>query len=95
MRFCGTFRASEQLSCPKERPQPDRVPCEGINTKETIQKIRAVMPEKPKKFQLSIPDLFEGAVLKMLAKRPDERYASATALLEDLERVGKYQGLST
>jgi hypothetical protein len=30
MRFCGAFRASEQLSCPKERAQPDGVPREQL-----------------------------------------------------------------
>ena len=32
MRFCGTFRASEKLSCPKEWPKPDCVPRECVRT---------------------------------------------------------------
>jgi hypothetical protein len=43
---------------------------------------------------LSIPDLFQGTVLKMLAKRPEERYQSAADLLADLDRVAKFQGLT-
>ncbi len=70
-----------------------RPPCEGLGLPETIQKIRTEVPVKPKKFQLAIPDLFEGIVLQMLAKRPEERFQTASQLLENLERVGKYQGV--
>jgi serine/threonine protein kinase len=66
-----------------------RPPCEGGSLPETIQNIRQTEPVKPKKFQLAIPEVFEGTVLKMLAKRPDDRYQTATALLKDLERVAK------
>lgn len=55
-----------------------------------IGKIRSEEPVKPTKYQLSIPDLFQGVVMKALAKRPEDRYQSATELLKDLERVGKY-----
>ena len=37
-----------------------------------------------------VPDV----VMKMLAKRPADRYQSATALLKDLKRVAKFQGVS-
>jgi len=70
-----------------------RPPFEGANLIETITKIRQAEPAKPKKFQLSIPDLFEGVVLKMLSKRPEDRFQSAADLLKDLERVAKYQGV--
>jgi hypothetical protein len=33
-------------------------------------------------------------VLKLLAKRPEDRYTTAAKLLEELERIGKMQGLS-
>jgi serine/threonine protein kinase len=71
-----------------------RPPCEGGNLAETIQKIRQAEPVKPKKFQLSIPDLFEGTVTRMLAKRPEDRPQTPSALLADLERVAKYQGVA-
>jgi serine/threonine protein kinase len=71
-----------------------RPPCEGGSLLETISKIRQAEPVKPKKFQLSIPDLFEGTVLRMLAKRPDDRFQKPADLLADLERVAKYQGVS-
>jgi serine/threonine protein kinase len=61
---------------------------------DVIAKIRTAEPEKPKKYQLSIPDMFQGAVLKLLAKRPQERYQTAAELLKDLERVGKFAGVA-
>jgi serine/threonine protein kinase len=71
-----------------------RPPFEGDSLVEVITKIRQDPPEKPKKFQLSIPDVLEGIVLKMLAKRPEERYQHAGDLLVDLEKVAKFQGVS-
>jgi serine/threonine protein kinase len=43
-------------------------PFAGSNIVETIGKIRSAEPAKPTKFQMSIPGLFEGLVLKLLAK---------------------------
>jgi serine/threonine protein kinase len=71
-----------------------RPPFDAGSLPETILKIRQEEPVKPKKFQLSIPDQFEGTVLKMLAKRPDDRYDNASELLEEVERVAKFQGMT-
>jgi serine/threonine protein kinase len=71
-----------------------RPPFEGDSLVDVITKIRQEPPEKPKKFQLSIPDLLEGIVLKMIAKRPEERYQNASDLLADLEKVATFQGVS-
>jgi serine/threonine-protein kinase len=71
-----------------------RPPLAGDTLAETIAKIRQAEPEKPKKYQLAIPDLFEGTVLRTLAKRPEDRYQTAADLLVDLERVAKFQGLA-
>jgi serine/threonine protein kinase len=71
-----------------------RPPCEGGSLLETITKIRQADPVPPKKFQLSIPDLFAGTVMRMLAKRPDDRFQKPADLLVDLERVAKYQGVT-
>jgi serine/threonine protein kinase len=70
-----------------------RPPFEGTSLVEKITKIRQQEPVKPTKFQMSIPHPFEGAVLKMLAKRPEDRYQSAKELLKDLERIGKTHNL--
>jgi serine/threonine protein kinase len=69
-----------------------RPPFEGT-TAETIGKILNQRPEPPTRFHLAIPSSFEGIVLRMLARRPDDRFASTTALLKDLRRVGKYQAI--
>jgi serine/threonine protein kinase len=71
-----------------------RPPFDGGSLPETIMKIRQAEPVKPKQFQLSVPDLFEGTVLKMLAKRPDDRFQTAKALASELERVAKFQGMT-
>jgi serine/threonine protein kinase len=71
-----------------------RPPFHAPSLPELILKIRTGEPEKPKKYQLSIPDLFQGSVLKLLAKRPEERFQTAAELIEDLKRVGRFAGIS-
>lgn len=61
---------------------------------EVIRDIVGVSPEPPKQRHLSIPSAFEGVVLRLLAKRPEERFQTATALLAELTRVGLYEGLA-
>lgn len=61
---------------------------------ELILKIRRDKPEPPTKFQLSIPGLFEGAVLRMLEKRPEDRFQTPSALLKDLDRIGTFENVS-
>ncbi len=68
-----------------------RPPFEGTNVIDTILKIRQAEPVRPKKFQLAVSDALEGLVLKLLAKRPDDRYASATQLLKEIDRISKFQ----
>jgi hypothetical protein len=70
-----------------------RPPFADVSLVETITKIRKAEPEKPTRFQMAIPALFEGVVLKMLAKRPEERYQTAGELLAELERVARFQGV--
>jgi serine/threonine protein kinase len=69
-------------------------PAEGKNAADTIRKIQAEVPPNPTKYQLSVPALFEGVVMKMLAKNRDERFANPTLLVKELKRAAKYQGLS-
>jgi hypothetical protein len=70
-----------------------RPPFEGATLVEKISRIRKDEPVKPTKFQLSIPSAFEGAVLKMLAKRPEDRFQTAEELLAELDRIGKFHGI--
>jgi serine/threonine-protein kinase len=71
-----------------------RAPFQGGSLIETIQQIRTAEPARPRQFQMSIPDRFEALVLKLLSKRPELRFASATELLAELERIGKYHGVT-
>jgi serine/threonine protein kinase len=71
-----------------------RPPFSALGLPELVMKIRSADPEPPKKFQLSIPDLFQGTVLKLLAKRPEDRYQTASELLADLKRVGTFAGVT-
>lgn len=71
-----------------------RAPFEGGSLAETITKIRREKPEDPKKYQLAIPKSYEGVVLQMLAKRPEDRYQTMAEVVRDLERVLKYQGMT-
>jgi serine/threonine protein kinase len=64
-----------------------RTPCEGATPEETADRIRTALPEKPKHLNHGIPDELQAAVLRMLAKRPEERYPGPEALLADLERI--------
>jgi len=69
-------------------------PFEGKNLVETIAQIRQSDPVPPKKFQLSIPDKFQDAVMTMLAKRPELRYQTPAQTARELERIAKYQGMT-
>jgi hypothetical protein len=42
---------------------------------------------------LSIPDSFQGLVMKSMTKRPELRYQTPAKLLKDLERIAKFQGM--
>jgi serine/threonine protein kinase len=71
-----------------------RPPLEGKNMVETIIRIRQDEPVKPKQFQPVLPDRVEGVILKLLAKRPDDRYPSAAALLDELEKLAKHHNIT-
>jgi serine/threonine protein kinase len=71
-----------------------RPPFTGATLVEKISRIRQTAPEKPTKFQMAIPGQFEAVVLKLLAKRPEDRYQSAADLHAELTRVGKFNGVT-
>jgi Protein kinase domain/Inner membrane component of T3SS, cytoplasmic domain len=56
---------------------------------ELIRAIRESKPTRPTQMQPDIPRRLERIVLKMLAKRQEDRYQTAEALLEDLQVVGE------
>lgn len=59
-----------------------------------IKLIRDADPKPPKDYQLAINEQFQGMVMKMLAKNPTDRFQDPSAVLAELERVGRYQGLT-
>ncbi len=69
-------------------------PFAGSNLIDTMLKIRTAEPLRPSTFQMGIPDSFEYAVMKLLAKSPDDRYQTAAAWVAELERIGKFNGAS-
>lgn len=69
-------------------------PCAGKTLVEKVASIRTVEPPRPKQAQMSIPDMFDGAVMKLLAKDPTKRFQTAAEVVKELERIGKYNGAS-
>jgi serine/threonine protein kinase len=69
-------------------------PGDGKTLIEKITRIRQTAPEKPTKFQMSIPNMFEGVVMRLLAKDPKDRYQTAADVVKELERVGKFSGVT-
>lgn len=69
-----------------------RPPCEGRSFHETLDKIQSQRPEPPTKFHLAVPAQLEGIVMRLLEKRPDDRFLSAAQLVADLHRAARYLG---
>lgn len=70
-----------------------RPPFENPALPTLIKMVREQEPDDPKKFQLSIDDMFRDVVMQMLAKRPENRYERPSQLLTALERIGKFNNL--
>jgi serine/threonine protein kinase len=69
------------------------LPFKGDSPEDTIALIREGMPMRPAKHRPGIPPDFERAVLKMMAKRQEDRYSSAAEVSADLERIGEMTGV--
>jgi YD repeat-containing protein len=63
-----------------------RPPFDGESAAELLEQISGREPVPPRLINRRIPRDLETIVLKTLAKRPVDRYASATSLAEDLAR---------
>jgi len=63
-----------------------RPPFKGADFVSTIDQVRTHEPIAPRLLQLKLPRDVETIALKCLQKEPSKRYASATALAEDLQR---------
>jgi eukaryotic-like serine/threonine-protein kinase len=64
-------------------------PFRGDSTLSTLASILREDPKAPRSLRADIPVNLERIVLRCLAKKPDDRYASAAELADDLEQVRK------
>ena len=77
-----------------------RVPFTGTSSKEIVKKHIYEKPKALTELVSGLPDDIWQIIAKMIAKNPDERYASASELIEVLEKLLKngtqvLQGKST
>ena len=68
-------------------------PISGDTLIEMIGNARDETPEKPKKYQLAVDDLFQDVVMKLLSKDPDQRFPNPSSMLKELLRIGKFNNL--
>ena len=68
-----------------------RPPFEGNSAAELVRQIVNREPAHPRTFDARVPRDLETIVLKALAKRPADRYLTATDLAADLERFLHYE----
>jgi serine/threonine protein kinase len=66
-------------------------PFEGKTTLELINHIRHDTPPPPRRFQDSIPEKFQDAVMLMLSKRPELRYQTPAQAARAFEQLAKHQ----
>jgi serine/threonine protein kinase len=70
-----------------------RPPVGGDSLVEMLSNVRDETPRAPKSYQLAINDLFEGIVMQLLEKNPDNRLQTPSDLIKELVRIGRYQSL--
>ncbi len=68
-----------------------RPPYDGKSTAELVDQIRDREPIAPRSIDPKVPRDLETIVLKALAKRPSDRYASAQELADDLVRFLRFE----
>jgi serine/threonine protein kinase len=64
-----------------------RPPFKGATPEETLAQIQEAPLMRPRQVQAGIPADLEAVVLRLLARRPEDRYPTASALLADLEAL--------
>jgi serine/threonine protein kinase len=63
-----------------------RTPCGAETVSEFLEQVRALEPPPPSHWQPGLPRSLDAVCLRCLQKCPGQRYASAEALAEDLQR---------
>ena len=71
-----------------------RPPVEGDSLPVLVRNVREQMPDPPKRYQLSVNELFSDLVMRLIAKSPSERYETPGQLIKDLNKIGTFNGLS-
>jgi serine/threonine-protein kinase len=71
-----------------------RPPFAGATPVEIMTLIREAEPVPPTRHQPSIPAAFEAIVVKLLQKKPEDRYQTAAAVLKDFEGLAAAQGVA-
>src|SRR5438105_4887288 len=66
-------------------------PFEGPSVLETLEQVRAQDPVHPRRINPRVDLDLQTVCLKCLQKEPEQRYASAEALAEDLDRYLKHE----
>jgi serine/threonine-protein kinase len=66
-----------------------RAPFKGSTPEALLDQVKHNPVKRPSHYQEGIPSEFEAAVLKLLAKRQEDRYSSAERLLADLEPLAE------
>jgi serine/threonine protein kinase len=64
-----------------------RLPFHAKSLPELVAQIRQAAPDRPQRYQPDLPVAFEAILLRLLAKKPEQRPASAKELLAELENV--------
>jgi hypothetical protein len=64
-----------------------RPPCAGSTEADTALMIQRQCPDSPSKHNSAIPTVFEDIVMRLLSKRPEDRFVDATQLLKELTRA--------
>ncbi len=70
-----------------------RPPVDGKALPVIVSNVRRTVPKNPRDYQLSINEKFADLVMQLLEKRPEDRYQTPAAMLNDLEKIGKFSGL--
>jgi len=66
-----------------------RPPFRGDTPEATVEQIQKAYPEKPKTLLPAMPDEFQGALFRMLAKHPEDRFPTPDMLVAELESMAR------
>jgi PAS domain S-box-containing protein len=68
-----------------------RPPFRGFDTAEVLKNVCELAPTPPRCYWADVPQTLEGVCLRALAKKPGDRYRSASALAQDVQQWQEVQ----